>query len=374
MEVKMKRKVLLTSTLLLAAGLAQADGNNSKFTNYAKNIHFGGSVRFSAGVADKSKGEKERLGDAGFNLFQFNVKGQIQGFILDAQWRRYNDFETIQHAWIGYDLNKNNRLKVGVTKTPFGIMPYSYNSYWGDLNYYLGYTDSHATGVKLEQHLGAWDLDYGFYKNSAYNDPERLARYSFHTVENNREVNQLNFRAARHFKLADDFTMVLGGSVQGGQLYNENTQAKGTHWAAAAHMNADWGPWNMRLQALHYRYNPKNEPGVSRNFIYKGGFNTKLKMPTKAEVYTVGLARSFKVDKGVVNSFKLYNDFNYMTPHVQGSSEAMQNIVGVSVASGPVHTYIEWVSGKNTASTNDTIAGKNSKWGSRLNINIGYYF
>ena len=130
---------------------------------------------------------------------------------MDAHWRRYNGFQTIRNAWIGYDLNKQQRVKVGITKVPFGIKPYSYNSYWGDLNYYLGFTETYATGVKLEQHLGAWDLDYAFFKNPAYSDALSLKRYSFHVVNidtdhghghdhANSEVNQLNFRAARHFQ------------------------------------------------------------------------------------------------------------------------------------------------------------------------------
>lgn len=346
-------------------------------------IEFGGAVRLNYAWRDYDEGNKDRVGDFELELFRINVDGAIGDVLLSAEWRRYNDFQAIHHGWLGYDFNETLQAQVGIHQVPFGLLPYASHSFWFGGTYYLGFEDDYDTGIKfIHRPNDDWTLHYAFYKNPEYADDGRFGRYSFDLVtggeHQNSEIDQLNFRAERHIELGAAARLDLGVSIEGGRIWNEITRSKGDRWAAAAHLNADVGPWNMQLQALRYAFNPENPAGLSNDFVQTGAFDFPFLMASEGDVYSVNLARSLPVSFGPVDGMSCYNDFTLIDPRVADSAESLQNVTGCSVSAGGVFAYFDWVSGKNMWFAGGDGIGLNGasagRWRSRFNVNLGFYF
>ena len=349
----------------------------------ADGINFGGAVRLNYGWRDYDTQNKDRYGDFELELFRINVSGSVGDVLLDAEWRRYNDFQAIHHAWVGYNFSDALQMQLGITQVPFGILPYASHSFWFTGNYYLGYEDDYDTGIKfVHTPSDDWTFHYAFFKNPEYANDGRADRYSFDLVtggdQQNTETNQLNFRAERHLHLSDTSRMDVGLSLQAGQMYNRATERNGDRWAIGGHLDSYFGPWNLRLQALRYKYNPKNPEGVSDDFVQKGAFAFPFLMASEADVYSYSVSRSIPVEWGPITGLNCYNEGTYIDPRVSNSSESIQSVTGCSVAAGGVFAYFDWIAGKNMWFAGGDGLGLDGasagRWRSRLNINIGYYF
>jgi hypothetical protein len=363
----------LAAALLIppAAVLADDDG-----------IEFGGAVRLNYAWRDYDTQNKDRIGDFELELFRVNVRGTVGDVILDAEWRRYNDFQAIHHAWFGYRFDDDRHVELGITQVPFGILPYASHSFWFGGTYYMGFEDDYDTGVKFVQQAGDWTFHYAFFKNPEYTNDGRADRYSFDLVtggdQQNTETNQLNFRAARLLQHAETRSTELGLSLQAGQMYNRATERNGDRWAAAAHMNGNYGPWNLQLQGIAYEFNPKNPDGVSDDFVQFGAFAFPFLVASKGSVWSANLARSFEVNWGPVTGMTCYNNLTYIDPRSDNSAESVQNVTGCAVSAGGLYTYFDWIAGKNMWFAGGDGIGLDGasagRWRSRLNINLGYYF
>ncbi len=346
-------------------------------------IDIGGAVRLNYGYLNYDDQNQDRLGDFELELFRVNFRGEIGDVILDAEWRRYNDFHAIHHAWFGYDFSDRLQMQLGITQVPFGILPWASHSFWFGGTYYLGYEDDYDTGVKfIHQPNDDWTFHYAFFKNPEYSNDARADRYSFDLVtggdQQNTETNQFNFRAERHITHGEDSSSDVGISLQAGQMYNRATESNGDRWAIAGHYDGNFGPWNLQLQGLRYEYNPENPDGVSDDFVQKGAFAFPFLMPAKANVYSVNFARSFDVNAGPITGVNCYNNFTYIDPQVSNSAESIQNVTGCSVAAGGLFTYFDWINGKNMWFAGGEGIGLDGatagEWENRININLGYYF
>jgi hypothetical protein len=233
-------------------------------------VELGGAVRLNYAWRDYDDQNKDRLGDFELELFRVNVRGTVSDIMLNAEWRQYNGFQAIHHAWLGYEFSDDLHVELGITQVPFGILPFASHSFWFGGTYYMGFEDDYDAGVKLVQQAGDWTFHYAFFKNPEYADDSRTERYSFDLVtggdQQNSETNQLNFRAARLLQHQDEYSTELGLSLQGGQIYNRATERDGDRWAVAAHVNGKYGPYNLHLQGIRYEFNPRNPRGRVARF------------------------------------------------------------------------------------------------------------
>jgi len=344
-------------------------------------INFGGAVRLNYAWRDYDTQNKDRGGDFEMELFRINVNGTIGDVMLDAEWRRYNGFQAIHHAWLGYQFDEDMHVEVGITQVPFGILPFASHSFWFSGAYYLGFEDDYDTGIKLVQKAGDWNFQYAFFKNPEYSNDSRADRYSFDLVtggdQQNSETNQLNFRATRTMSHSEDSSTEFGLSLEAGQMYNRATQDNGDRWAVGAHVNGNYGKWNVQLTGIGYEYNPDNPAGVSDDFVQYGSFAFPFLAAAKGSIWSANVARSFDVDWGPVTGMTCYNDFSYIDADVDNSAESVQNVTGCMLVAGALYTYVDWIAGKNMWFAGGNGVGLESsagEWNSRLNVNFGYYF
>ena len=349
-------------------------------------LKLGGALRFNYNHSDWKKGNKERGGDLGFDVFRLNVNASYKKILMDAEYRLYaasSGGGMLKYGWVGYQLNDNHQLQLGLTFVPFGIMPYTANNYFFNINYYLGLEDDADMGIKYIYQKGHWDIALAFFKNADVLDFSEGAepspdRYAYDIGGRNKETNQGNVRAAYHW--GNQWKQQLGVSAMAGGVYNLDTQSMGNHTAFALHYTLNYHNWDFKAQYTTYRINPKNQENEARNHITAVAYGAPYEIASKADTYIASLAYTFSIEKGILNSIQLYNDFSMMHKHEKGFNDSFQNITGCLLSMGPVYTYIDYALGKNQAwlgnDWNDAFAAgqPSADWNARFNVNVGYYF
>lgn len=354
-------------------------------------IKVGGAVRVNYGLTDWSEASKDKGGDFAFDTFRLDLNGEISDMILSAQYRFYPeyDFDTVHHAWIGYNFSDDLQGQIGVHQVPFGIQPYASHNFWFSGAYYVGLEDDYDMGLKLLYSPGPWDLALAFYKNAELGNPGEAGRYSVDVnpaasggyagaqAAGNEETNQLNARAAYTLDHGELGSTELGLSGQYGKIYNGTTGLFGDHWAGAAHLVGNYGRWNLQLEGIEYSYDPENPAGFDDDVITLGGYSYSWGAPADATIGTANLAYTLPVNRGPIDSLTFYSDNTVISPKESRFDTIWQNVLGVMVASGPVYTYIDVISGEDMiflggdmVGDSDASSGRNT----RLNVNFGYYF
>ncbi|WP_341504136.1 hypothetical protein [Gallaecimonas sp. GXIMD4217] len=339
-------------------------------------VDVGGAFRVNYAWKDYDDKNKDKGGEWDIELFRIDVNGSHEDWFYSAQYRWYQDFEAIHHAYVGYNFDENRAIKAGVTLVPFGILPVVSHSFWFGGGYYLGMEDDYDTGVVYQHKSGDWLFHAGYFHNAEYDNGDRFDRYSFDlaAVDGERadENNQLNLRAARTMPLAGG-KLDLGVSLEAGRLYLNEQQKHEGRWQAALH--GDWNNdagWNVQLQYARQEYDTNTDT------VTLSAFQFPFEVASEMDVVSFNVAKTFKVGNAFADSITCYNDHTQMLADGSGNDDSIQNVTGCLVAKGGLYTYVDWIAGKNMWFAGGNGVGLeapgNDGWHSRLNINIGFYF
>lgn len=418
MSVFKFRQTLLLLFLTFQSSLLWATNTNNQVDKDTTWTNFHGALRLNM-MYTHYEGATSPLGTAGRNEFTWDTwrigfNSYSKGIELSFQYRFYPTFNShfVHHGWLGYHFSLKTNLKVGISKVPFGDLPFGSHSWWFQAPYYVGLEDDYQAGVGFEHTYKNWLFHFAYYLMSeprgtseASYGPFSAARYSYDVVpipaNSNIERNQFNVRGEYNFE-----NMRAGLSLQRLQIYNQVLAHNGSQKAAAIHLNAGPIPWNLKLQALYYKYsNVKNDEGLVLNTVQMGayGFGT-YDVAAEAAILSAGLAYTLPVNIGPISTVQFYNDFSYMhkfdhlliAGEEKNFEKTMQNVLGALITAGKVYTYIDIASGYNHPWLSGYFGGsamgsgygldpslpvsdtnplsRNAYWNTRLNINIGYYF
>ncbi|MBX0333390.1 hypothetical protein K3G39_09075 [Pontibacter sp. HSC-14F20] len=351
-------------------------------------LKLGGALRFNYNLSTWKKDQLERGGDFGFDLFRINAEAEYKGIKLNAEFRHYSQAfggAFLKQGWFQYDFNEGSQLQVGLNQVPFGIQQYNSNNWFFNMTYYVGFEDDHDMGVKYIRDTGLWQWQAAYYKSAeefvfGLSEPSPN-RYSYDVTGRNKENNQLDFKLVR--RLGDSLTHEIGYSLQGGLLYNIDTERNGTRYAGALHYEykSSNSPWNIKLQAMFYRFQPTYAAGADLDFVEMGAYGANYNVANRGEVYTAGIAYHIPFETKLLQGIDLYNNYGYYNKRESGYENAHMNVLGALFTAGPMYIYTdaafgynhpwlgpEWTNAFTTGTPDDT------KWHMRLNINMGYYF
>ena len=350
-------------------------------------IDFGGALRFNAFVKNW-EGEENTLlkfGELQFDTWRINADVTHNNFSLSAEYRFYQGYSFLKHGWIGYDFSEQTNLKAGIHQVPFGLLPYTAHNWFLMLPYYIGLEDDYNTGLKLRHRSGNWEFHGAFYKNTPGHftgSSENSSRYSYDLVADNEEINQGNLRVAYNLGSNE-----IGISGQYGQLFNNRTEEFGHHYAAAAHLDSDIGPFNLKLQALHYLYDPDEYSG-EEGMVTMGAYDFPYQVAAGGEMYTAGLSYKLDVDWGPLSSLTFYNNFTYFDKADPDFKNSQMNVAGFMGEMESIYFYFDAASGQSHPWIgpvwSEALArgigedpeedDPESTWATRFNLNVGYYF
>jgi outer membrane murein-binding lipoprotein Lpp len=341
-------------------------------------IRIGGALRFT-GLAQEGRDATEtQYGEAGLDVFRLNVDGRIGEIALSAEYRHYPFMDTIRHGWIGWSPDDDTAIEAGVTRVPFGLLPYASHSFWFGTTYYAGFEDDHDLGVKIVREAGPWTVHGAYFKGDELGDATDLDRYAFDLVRDGgaalEESNRVNGRVAYTVGRNTTCQHEIGVSGQFGQVLDEPRDRQERAWAAAVHLDSRCGRWNVQLQGLRYDVDaPRRENGG--RVVRLGAFGSAYDAAAAADIWTVNVARSLDVDHPWVDSLLCYNDYSVMDKDAGGFDDSVLNTTGCLVETGPLYTYVDLIHGDNAAFLGGSLAGDGDDgWTRRINLNVGYYW
>lgn len=349
-------------------------------------IDVGGAVRLQYSYEDYDEDNRARGGDLDLDTVLINFDGSIDDVILSAQLRYYQYMQVIHHAWVGYEFTEDLRGELGFTQVPFGNLPYNSHGFFFSSNYYLGLEDDYDGGLRFTWEEAPWDLRLAFYKNDEQGGvdgfvEEREDRYSYDVVAADltedgelsgeiAEGNTLVGRAAYTFGADTDIRTTVGLSALRGQLFDRDDSA-GDYQALAAHLEGDYGRWNLQLQATEYGY--ELDSGNDDTLVV-GAYSFFDRIPGEATTLTANLAYRQPVDLGPISAFTYYTDNSWVIDKPRDLEETVMNVLGVLMEAGPVFAYLDLISAKNQPFIGGSIAGDEDERKERINLNVGYYF
>ncbi len=338
-------------------------------------------------------------GEAAFDTARINLDLDASPIFASLEYRYYrdrfsngHDYSVLHHAWIGAALGEGQAVQAGVTNVPFGILPYASHNWFFQLPYYVGFEDDYDFGVKYIGDYGFWNFQAAYFARDEgkwVGESDDSARYSYDLVREgtngNAERGQINLRTAYTFRSAKGSPTEVGLSLMGGRVKNDNPLGgTGDRSAIAAHLNGNYGRWNVMLQTIVYAFDVDNDPNLDASpdgaFVVKGAYDASYYVASKATIYSAGVAYTLPVDWGLITSLTFYNDFSLMTKAETGYRDSLQNVTGCSVAAGPLLVYIDvatgrnqpWLGGDWTYALAD--GGADTGTNTRFNINFGFYF
>jgi len=260
-------------------------------------VTVGGAMRvnYIYGSYEDSGSGPSRGGDGGnveLDTIRANLALDYRQWIGELEYRWYNGYNFLHTGWLGYRLDEDSQVQVGITRVPFGAGPYGVSQSWFfDQHYYMGLADDMDLGVKYVGQLGQWKLDLAYFVSSEGNwngSSKDSARYSYDAVKwdsaldpdgnvvngplnGYAERNQLNVRAIYALEF-DSWTADIGASLQYGQFDGKRAD-DGNAWAAAVHMVSEFGNCLLGAQLSRCRIDVitaggKTNPPVAQRIFW----------------------------------------------------------------------------------------------------------
>jgi len=255
--MKMEAQQLLVRTLplIIAAtlsggftGNAMAENSTEKYTY----LDVGGAIRFNYGWLDYGSTDGIDL-----ELLRADLKAGTGPLSFSAQYRWYDGFDAIHHAWLGWQFTPDTALKAGIQQVPFGLLPTASHSFWFGSGYYLGLEDDYDPGLVLSRQHGSTQWHLGWFSGDEYGDARRYRRYSFDIAATDalpyRERDRVHARI-EHRGGDTGSQWLLGASGLVGRLQDIHSRQHHRQYAAAVHAQWQHGPWTTQLQWARYRH------------------------------------------------------------------------------------------------------------------------
>lgn len=369
-----------------ASAASATDQNGPKPT-----LTLGGA--FTAGYKLKPDMKNHsRSGDAVEGIAAFNVHGTDGKLSYGAEYRwsptAFADSSYLRYGWAAYDFGKHSQIKGGMFYVPFGNLKFGYQTFWGNLTYFAGFTDNQAAGLGYKYENGAWRFDVDAFKND---DLKQHSLYGSNPFDGYQQVNGGNVRTAYTFNQGTDHSVQISAAVRGGELQvGDNAHRYGTRWAATAAVDAALGPWTLQGQYVDYRYNIPGGRSYKGNAlptdsITMENYGFAYQMPASGQIFAANVARTFKIGWGALDSIQLYDNYAYLMTGGDGqfnsalpgsapnpTGDIQFNAAGADFSFGILQVWADVLSGKNAGMTFD--GPNDGSWNTRYNLQMGIYF
>lgn len=303
-----------------------------------------------------------RDGDLRFDVLRFGVRASYGDFTLDTEYRLYPQYHFLRRAIIGYE-RPHVTFDIGVSRAPFGLLPFASNSWFFGLPYYVGLEDDADFGLRARIHAGGFEAWVAFYKNgegSFSGRSQDSARFSYDVVRapaaelalsgitadrNDRETNELVLRVAYDLH-AGPLRLELGASGRVGSLHDVQTDARSPHLAGALHVRATLAGVRLDLEAAAYTFSPHVAATDDARLVAMGAFDAPYAVARRGSVIVANLSYGADVAWGPVELLRVYFDTGHLLKAVGDFPTSHQLVAGVYVLAGPVHVSVDAAFGK----------------------------
>jgi hypothetical protein len=386
-----------------AAGVPAASATSAapsaKASRPKLHVAFAGGIALSVAFVDwpRPTASGARDGDLRFSVLRIGARASYGGFRLDFEYRIYPFYQFLRHGFVAYDFNEKLSVDIGVSRVPFGLLPFASNSWFFGLPYYVGLEDDADFGMRVHYQPGAWDLWLAFYKNSEgsyFGHSRDSARFSYDAVQasaeeltgsgisaerNDRETNTGVARVAYTWR-AQDFSLELGGSGRVGTLEDLATHGRSVNWAASPHALLSYHRVELGLEGIIYRFTPHAQEGDDRRLVAMGAFDAPYAVASRGYLLVANLAWSHDLTWGPIELVRIYADTGQLWKSASSFRTTRQLVLGGYLLAGPVHLSVDAALGKHHPWVGPDYAaalgagGASSRWHRWINVNVGFAY
>lgn len=298
------------------------------------------------------------------------------------------DLNLLVDAWVGYQLNPQQQLSVGMMPVPFGPGQYWGNTYYEGNAYYLGLEDTHNPGLKYQYKTANNELSVGFYPQDGGNyagQSNDASRFSANLVQADnldsgtyiKEKNMLIGRVSHRFEQNSTLNHTVGGSYWYSSLENRKNNQTGERAAWNVFVTSNWNQWNTIVVAGQHRMD--NIDRQMPDITTFGAFDYSYNVASDYDYYSADLSYNWPESYGKLTSIKPYLNYSVADKQQKGFATSQRLISGVGFMYGPMGIFAEYMIGKNDAmvggDANSYAQGnQDAGWEGQLYVSIGYYF
>lgn len=399
--------LLCFPTGILAFNIGNLDVGGAMRVNYYTGDYeddFGATGNYSESRPSRDKNDG---GTFALDTFRINLDYSKDNIVGKVEYRFYpgygsnnsDGYHFLHTGWLGYNIDEQSQVQVGVNRVPFGPGPYGVSQSWlFDQHYYVGLSDDMDLGVKYITAIDNLKLDFAYYfsdEGTYFGSTEDSARYSYDVVDEMghgyEERNQFNIRGIYTIE-GDTITTELGASLQYGILDSNGPQDDGDHYAASIHPKFKMGNFTLATQLTYYEYDVDPSPDQPNDELVAFG---AYDFPTlvAAEAYVPAVSLSYYLETPQIDFLE------YMIPYIEYSSIVKEEsdfndsemlVIGSAWANKGwfIYTDLAFSNGNdfvgnesgwganqaNYFTSNRFGANPTDHWEYRFNINFGYYW
>jgi len=362
-------------------------------------VAFAGGIALSAAFVDwdRTTASGARDGDLRFSVLRLGARARYGMLRLDFEYRIYPLYQFLRHAVIGAELSDRLTVDLGVSRAPFGLLPYASNSWFFGLPYYVGMEDDADFGLRVHYRPAAWDLWLAFYKNSEghyFGRSLDSARFSYDAVQatatelagsgitgarNDREINTFVGRVA-HTWSGGQMSAELGASGRVGMLQDLVSDEHSVHWAVAPHARVAYGLLELQLETISYRFEPHAGVGDDPRLVAMGAFDAPYAVASRGHLLVVNLGYGHEVAWGPIELVRVYVDSGQLWKSADDFHTSRQLVLGSYLLAGPVHLSVDyalgqhhpWIGAHYGAALGE--GAPSARWQRWVNVNVGFAY
>ncbi|QJR80072.1 hypothetical protein CA267_004405 [Alteromonas pelagimontana] len=319
-----------------------------------------------------------------FESLRLTVSGEYEKFSYKADYRWYEntDFNTVRYADLTYTHDEYVKVTAGITKVPFGLLPFASNSFWFSGNYYIGFEDDYDAGFVAEYERAGWSFQAGYFLNDEYNNAGKFGRYSFDIADDgefrNQEDGQYNVRVNYTGTFIPRSLTEVGASYQHGDVLNLDTLNDGDMSAYAVHVRHIQGPVKLELQYTDYEYNLAVPEGQTADRLALSAYEAPFLIASAGKTYLSNLVYTLPYKFKSVSDIKCYSEYSRISPDIDAGRSSTQWVNGCSFGWSKLFVYVDSIQGKNMWFAGGSGIGLDfedfPETTHRLNISVGVYF
>lgn len=353
-------------------------------------LDIGGAIRAKYQYRDFAQTDKSKLEFADSKLV---INYSSPTWLAYADYRCYRseelcDLNMLVDAWVGYQLDPQQQVSIGMMPVPFGPRQYWGSTYYEGTAYNLGLEDTHNPGIKYQYKTDQNELSLGFYPQDGGNyigQSNDASRFSANLAQaddlehgtNIEEKNMLIGRVSHSFASTNTLNHTLGASYWHATLDNQQSGHTGQRDVWSVYGSSNWQQWNTTLVAGQQRLDNQdvNMPSISTF----GAFDYPYQVANDYDFYSAELSYRFANAYGALSNIKPYLNYSAMDKKQHGFATSERLISGVGFNYGQMGIFAEYMLGKNDAmfggDAHSYAQGKqDAPWQKLLYISIGYYF
>ncbi|MDO7383816.1 hypothetical protein RKQ52_01540 [Acinetobacter baumannii] len=327
-----------------------------------------GSITFSgwlrANIQDKSYSDNEHKlkFDAAKFALQYDAKQLFGNFEYRCyQFDQICDFSSLVNANLGYKIDQNNRVTLGVQDVPFGPGRGWSTNWFGGIAVTAGLEDVHNLGINFNSQItDNTKIDIAYFARDGGNyvgHGKDASRYSVNYVEpddpNNTYLQEKNMIVTRiDQKLpqwVDGLNISLGGSYWYSQLDNKTNNETGhrNSWAIFSRANYN----NVNLTLTGGKNKITNKDPLQPDYSVMGSFDTNYYVANDADFYTIDINYTFK-DPHSRFSLTPYATYSLYKKNVDDYKSSTRHAIGTQLDIKKFSFAAEYIIGKNDAFIN----------------------